>query len=286
MKRFEDFTTEDLKKLRSEICLNRLYVSDYNNSFGLDPHYVSDFFDGYISYMNELMEEDGKNLDWEDQVEEYDNIDNLEGWYGCFDEFGAKYDFEEADNFEEYNEILLTSKEHFGDKEEHEYTMRFYDSIAYYDGTTDDDEATFTLLYPSMEELMRDPKKWQAVVDYTGRTNVTPYDIALKFGQICDWEEPEERETYKVVYVVADETDHVETVFGLTNAYDKGVEFIKANIDNYPDARVEVMSVFEDERHPYEDFRVLKRDIYDHDNFFWTMMRVSNGVRISEYFPD
>ncbi len=38
------------KKLRGEIVLNSLYLSDYENSLGIDPQYVYDFFEGYLEY--------------------------------------------------------------------------------------------------------------------------------------------------------------------------------------------------------------------------------------------
>lgn len=36
------------KKLRGEIVLNSLYLSDYENSLGIDPQNVYDFFEGYL----------------------------------------------------------------------------------------------------------------------------------------------------------------------------------------------------------------------------------------------
>ena len=61
-KRFEDFNKQDLEQLRKEIVLNSLYISDYNNSFNIDPHSVCDFFDGFISYMEELASEINPNI--------------------------------------------------------------------------------------------------------------------------------------------------------------------------------------------------------------------------------
>ena len=47
--------------------------------------------------------------------------------------------------------------------------LGFYDRVALY--------------YPTLEEVQADPEKLRAVQNYTGRTEVTPFDVALKYGQ-------------------------------------------------------------------------------------------------------
>ena len=87
-KRFEKFTKNDLAKLRKEIVLNSVYTSDYNNSFGISADSLCSFFDGYVSYLEELAEED--NFKYDDMFalfNKYDTIDNLYSWYCCFDDF-------------------------------------------------------------------------------------------------------------------------------------------------------------------------------------------------------
>ena len=80
-------TKTNLWNLRTEISLGSLYTSDYENTFRILPIIVQNFFDGYIEYLWELAEENNKkDMDFEDLVEIYDNADNLEGWYYCFDE--------------------------------------------------------------------------------------------------------------------------------------------------------------------------------------------------------
>ena len=82
-----EMSKRNLWALRTEITLGSLYTSDYENSFQILPRIVQDFFDGYIEYLWELAEEkNNKNIDFEDLVKIYDNADNLEGWYYCFDE--------------------------------------------------------------------------------------------------------------------------------------------------------------------------------------------------------
>lgn len=85
-------TKTNLWNLRTEITLGSLYTSDYENTFRILPIIVQNFFDGYIEYIWELAEEgtakenNKKDMDFEDLVEIYDNADNLERWYYCFDE--------------------------------------------------------------------------------------------------------------------------------------------------------------------------------------------------------
>lgn len=101
---------EYLWPLRKQIVLGSLFISDYENDFGLDPKEVCDFFDSFwSSYVYELAEEDGLKQqieertraefpdaseekiqcwvsdDYEDEVSKrYDNKDALLSWYGCF----------------------------------------------------------------------------------------------------------------------------------------------------------------------------------------------------------
>ena len=70
---YSDFFDEDgwlkdeyLWSLRQEITLGSMYIADYNNSFGINPEKVYDFFTSFWdSYCEELAKED--NL-WEQAV--------------------------------------------------------------------------------------------------------------------------------------------------------------------------------------------------------------------------
>ena len=99
MKRFEDFTKEDLRALRNEVVVNSIFYSDYHNSFGLDTHSVCDFFDGWLDFIGELMVEDGyKDAAYRffDYFVEYDNADTLVQWYSSYDDLSwMKYEEEE-----------------------------------------------------------------------------------------------------------------------------------------------------------------------------------------------
>ena len=43
-----DLDEEQLKKLRSEISVGSVYLSDYNNSFEIDPNEVYNYSEGYL----------------------------------------------------------------------------------------------------------------------------------------------------------------------------------------------------------------------------------------------
>jgi hypothetical protein len=104
MKRFENFTKEDLQSLRNEIVLNSLFVSDYNNSFGISANSVCDFFDSYMEFLSELAFEDNFKIGdpskgmhtYSEFFEKYDTIENLLEWYGCYESFDwVEYDEDE-----------------------------------------------------------------------------------------------------------------------------------------------------------------------------------------------
>lgn len=85
---FENLTSAELAKLRSEIILNSLYVSDYDNSFGFDSNHISTFFEGYVSYLEELAKEDGYT-EWDNifkMFDIYDTEENLYAWFMCSDD--------------------------------------------------------------------------------------------------------------------------------------------------------------------------------------------------------
>ena len=92
-KDFEELTPNELWELRTEIILNSLYVADYTNSFGFSAKDVSYFFEGYIEYIYELMNED--NAD-DSQFKDYDNLNNLWAWFNCYDDLSwLKFEGEE-----------------------------------------------------------------------------------------------------------------------------------------------------------------------------------------------
>ena len=61
--KLSELTPEQVLQLRSEVTLNSLYTSDYNNRLGVDPGEACSFFEGYCEYLEELGEgESDKNL--------------------------------------------------------------------------------------------------------------------------------------------------------------------------------------------------------------------------------
>ena len=75
-----------------------MFFSDYENSYGIDSHQVCNFFEGFIDYISELMDEDGmSDEDFFNNLDKYDTPDNLIAWYGCFDENPFTLEVEEME---------------------------------------------------------------------------------------------------------------------------------------------------------------------------------------------
>lgn len=102
--KFEDLNSAQLWRLRKEIVLNSLFVGDYDNSFGFAKKSVMDFFDGYMSYLYELAEENhgkkAKDFSVEEVINKYDNEDNLFDYYWGEDYSWFEYEpeFSDKDN--------------------------------------------------------------------------------------------------------------------------------------------------------------------------------------------
>ena len=62
IRKITDLNTEELKKLRNQICIGSIYVSDYNNTLNVPANEVSDYSDSYIEHLFELAGE-GATLD-------------------------------------------------------------------------------------------------------------------------------------------------------------------------------------------------------------------------------
>ena len=85
-KAFEDLTSAELSQLRKEVVLNSVFIYDYSNSFGFNPWGIGSFFDGYVSYLEELAEEDGFEGVGLCFLEKYDTEENLYSWFLCYDD--------------------------------------------------------------------------------------------------------------------------------------------------------------------------------------------------------
>lgn len=86
-----NLTSDQLSKLRKDITLNSTFTDDYKNSLGIDPQLVQNFFDGYIEYLSEMIQEDiGEDKydelddnDWYNYINKYDTLENLEHYYNA-----------------------------------------------------------------------------------------------------------------------------------------------------------------------------------------------------------
>ena len=85
-KAFGELTSAELSQLRKEIVLNSVYIYDYTNSFGFNRWDIGSFFDGYVSYLEELAKEDGFEGVGSRFIEKYDTEENLYSWFLCFDD--------------------------------------------------------------------------------------------------------------------------------------------------------------------------------------------------------
>jgi hypothetical protein len=86
MKEFSELTKSELWELRNEIELDSIYISEFKNSFGYHPYSVCMFFDGYLSYLQELAESEFENPTYFDALS-LDSAERLYDWFNCYDDF-------------------------------------------------------------------------------------------------------------------------------------------------------------------------------------------------------
>ena len=91
MKTLGTLNKEELWQLRQQVVVGSLYIADYTNNFNIDEKDVCNFFEGYESFIDELIKESGfvssNDNDYFDEFRKYDTLDTLERWYNCFDDF-------------------------------------------------------------------------------------------------------------------------------------------------------------------------------------------------------
>lgn len=98
-----------------------------------------------------------------------------------------------ATNFEKFrnqmadngitDEIIMVNPEIFGNEEEMDIFMVFYDGYGI--EKRDDGEAPLIMLYPTLDQIKFDWNLKTLILDYTqgsSETDITPYDSALTFG--------------------------------------------------------------------------------------------------------
>lgn len=71
-------TKNELKQLRNEIVLNSILLKDYSNSLYISEKTACSFFDSFIDY---IYNEYSNGLDFNEVLEQYDNIDVLYDYY-------------------------------------------------------------------------------------------------------------------------------------------------------------------------------------------------------------
>ena len=95
-------TFSDVLKLRRQIVLNSLYISDYENRFDFDAYEVCDFFDGYMEFLAEEWEESHGDVAGCSDIFDMENDENLLEWFDIWaGGVGTFTKYEEADEDEE-----------------------------------------------------------------------------------------------------------------------------------------------------------------------------------------
>ena len=121
-----NLTKEQLWKLRQEIVLGSLYTHDYDNSFGIDPSAVCNFFDSFIE--DAQVDDYGRPNNRE--IKEYDNAEDLYNYYrSCENPFG------EVENINESTELNINDTE-IGDSNNMETIRKYVSAQEQHKGTS------------------------------------------------------------------------------------------------------------------------------------------------------
>ena len=87
VRHLSDLGPIQLWRLRKDICLNSLFLFDYNNRYGIPVKEAYDFFTAYLDFLEELMKEEIPNYNPKDfwgYIDLFDNRHNLLEWYDCW----------------------------------------------------------------------------------------------------------------------------------------------------------------------------------------------------------
>lgn len=74
-----------IKKLRKEIVLNSLFISDYQNSLGLEPNQVLCYFDAYFEFLLNNVEKGLSDTERITAALEMDTWQNLKYFHQNYD---------------------------------------------------------------------------------------------------------------------------------------------------------------------------------------------------------
>ena len=127
MKTLGTLNKEELWQLRQQCVVGSLYIADYTNNFNIDEKDVCAFFEGYESYIDELIQEKGKVDDYFNEFKKLDTPDTLESWHNCFDDFTwAKGGLFEVGDKVKWNDVNL---EEFEEEDRETQKNRIYTII-------------------------------------------------------------------------------------------------------------------------------------------------------------
>lgn len=129
-------------------------------------------------------------------VEEFKSQEHAESWLRNASPLAAKADEHQGvtdeiiltkDSFHDLcftdGGLVLPPCVSFDDNGEYAVEMSFHDGYAFDLHPEKDNSERVALYYPTLEEVKGNANLSAAVKEYTGREDITPYDIALKFGQ-------------------------------------------------------------------------------------------------------
>lgn len=90
-----------------------------------------------------------------------------------------------ATGFHQREDMMFKDEAIFGDDKEHTLTMFFYDGFA----IEKKDEDPLILFYPTEQMVLSDATMKKEIEDYCGREVETPYEVALKYGKLYEFNE-------------------------------------------------------------------------------------------------
>ena len=223
-----NLTKEQLWKLRQEIVLGSLYTHDYDNSFGIDPSAVCNFFDSFIE--DAQVDDYGRPNNRE--IKEYDNAEDLYNYYrSCENPFGEVENINESTelnindiDIDEHNS-METIRKYVSAQEQHKGTsIRFdtfkagpyeYDLRVYVGGLTTKDEVRAALI----------PYK----LDKEGRVIRVDKDIIKLDDFRLDMTDEEVRS------LVSDKLGLKENLSEIDNDQDLDADQVQADVDYWTD---------------------------------------------------
>lgn len=121
VKNITELTLEEVKQLRKEIVLNSLFISDYANSFGINPSMLCDIMNGYCEEIETKIEENGgKFKDFDNGETLFEYINGIE-WDAEYledltkerkKEIEEEFNIKEAIFYQEYIYAIASNLQH------------------------------------------------------------------------------------------------------------------------------------------------------------------------------